>query len=112
MVLMKNINLLLRFALELCVLLSMVYWGFHIKGSWIIKFSLGFGLPIIVMTIWGMFIAPQSTYQLPILLRTILELIIFGLGAYALYASGHLGMSKKFSILVCINMILLFIWKQ
>jgi hypothetical protein len=112
MILIKNVNLLMRFALELCVLLSIGYWGFQLKGSLIIKFGVGVGLPIIVMTIWGMFIAPQSAYLLPIPLRTIMEVIVFGLGAFALYASGLHGMAKIFSILVCINMILLFYWKQ
>ncbi|MGS2776405.1 YrdB family protein [Robertmurraya sp. GLU-23] len=112
MLLIKNLNLLLRLGLELFVLLSIGYWGFHLKGSWMIKYGLGVGLPIIVMVVWGMIIAPNSAYQLPLPWRIIIEVFVFGLGAYALHASGHQGLGKIFSILVCINMILLLYWKQ
>lgn len=112
MVLIKNLNLLLRLLLELCVLLSIGYWGFQLKRTWIIKFAAGLGLPIIVMAFWTVFIAPDSTYELSQPVRTIMELVVFALGAYALYASRHPVLAKVFSFTVFINMILLLYWKQ
>jgi hypothetical protein len=112
MMLIKNMNLLLRFVLELCVLFSIGYWGFHLKNSWMIKFGVGFGVPIFLMVVWGMFIAPNSAYQLPLPWRIFMEVIVFGIGVFTLYVSGHQGLAKIFSILVCINMILLLYWKQ
>ncbi|MHC0037686.1 YrdB family protein [Pseudoneobacillus sp. C159] len=112
MILLKNLNLLLRLLLELGVLLSIGYWGFHLKSISMVRFGVGVGVPIIVMVVWGMFIAPKSAYLLPIPWRIIGEVVVFGLGAYALYASGHQALSKIFSILVVVNMILLLYWKQ
>lgn len=112
MILIKNVNLLLRLLLELCVLFSIGYWGFHLKGTWLKKFSLGVGLPIIIMTIWALFIAPNSSYEISFPLRIFMEICVFALGAFALYASGHQSLAKVFSITVCINMILLLYWKQ
>ncbi|MBY0122906.1 YrdB family protein [Bacillus sp. S/N-304-OC-R1] len=112
MLLIKNANLLLRLMLELSVLISIGYWGFQYKSSFMIKFGLGIGVPILVIIVWGTFIAPNSAYQLPLTLRIIMELIVFGLGGYALYSSGHQSLFKTFTILVCINMILLLYWKQ
>jgi hypothetical protein len=112
MQIIKNVNLLLRLILELGVLLSIGYWGFQYKSSSMIKFGLGIGIPILVMIVWGTFIAPNSAYQLPLPFRIIMELMVFGFGALALHASGHQSLFKVFTILVCINMILLMYWKQ
>lgn len=112
MLLIKNANLLLRLILELCVLVSVGYWGFHIKSGLIMKWISGIGAPIIIMIVWGTFIAPNSAYQLPLLFRLSLEFVVFAIGAYTLWASGAPNLAKTFSILVIINIILLLYWKQ
>jgi hypothetical protein len=112
MLIIKNVNLLLRLMLELGVLLSIGYWGLHYKSSSMIKFGLGIGMPILVMIVWGTFIAPNSAYQLPLPFRIMMELMVFGFGAFALFASGHQSLFKIFTVLVCLNMILLLYWKQ
>lgn len=112
MAFIKNVNLLLRLILELCVVVSVGYWGFHIRGSSVMKWVIGFGAPIIILIIWGTFIAPKSAHQLPAALRLCLELIVFGTGAFALWVCGFPNLAKVFSILVIVNMFLLWYWKQ
>jgi hypothetical protein len=112
MAFIKNVNLLLRLILELCVVVSVGYWGFHIRGGSVVKWIVGMGAPIILMVIWGTFIAPNSAHQLPAPLRLCLELVVFGIGACALWASGFSNLAKVYSICVIVNMFLLWYWKQ
>ncbi|PLS17693.1 hypothetical protein CVD28_10705 [Bacillus sp. M6-12] len=112
MAIIKNANLLLRLILELCVLLSAGYWGFTAHKQAIAKFGLGIGAPLLLATIWGTFVAPKSAYLLPIPYRLILEFIIFGLAAAALWKSGFPLLGKLFIAAVAINIFLLLLWKQ
>ena len=111
MPLLKNLNLLVRFLLELSVLASIGYWGFQFK-SWIQKLGAGIGLPILVAVIWGIFVAPKSSHQLPLPYRLIVEFLVFGLGAFVLYASGQTLLSKIFIGIVIVNITFLLVWKQ
>jgi Protein of unknown function (DUF2568) len=111
MTILKSVNLLIRFLLELCVLASIGYWGFQYK-NWIYKLGMGVGLPILVAVVWGIFVAPKSSHQLPLPYRLFVEFLVLGLGAYALYASGHTLLSKIFIGIIIVNITLLLIWKQ
>ncbi|WP_374721461.1 YrdB family protein [Peribacillus tepidiphilus] len=112
MTLLKNANLLIRFFLEICILISVGYWGFQFKSSLLLKICLGIGVPFIILIIWGAFVAPRSPYLLPTPYRIILELIIFGFATYALFSSGHPVLGKIFIGTVIINIILLLTWNQ
>lgn len=112
MEIIKNTNLLLRFLLEIGVLISIVYWGFHGKSNLAFKIGIGIVLPISIMFIWGVFVAPKSTFQLQLPIRLVVELIIFGIGVFSLFASGHPGLGKLFAVVVCVNILLLLYWKK
>ncbi|WMT43557.1 YrdB family protein [Paenibacillus sp. D2_2] len=61
------INLTLRFLLELMILFSLGYWGFHFDSEIIIQIVLGIGLPLITAIIWGKIISPKATIKLQII---------------------------------------------
>ena len=81
---LKALNLLVRFLLELCMLGAVGYWGFRTGSSWAMKIILGIGLPLLIAVIWGMFVSPKATYPSNGLTRLSVELILFGSGALAL----------------------------
>lgn len=109
---LKGINLLIRFLLELCMLAAVGYWGFKMHSTWTMKIILGIGLPLLIAVIWGMFVSPKATYPLNGLTRLSVELILFGSGALALYASGQTNLAWIYTAVLIINEVLLLVWKQ
>jgi len=73
----KNINLGIRFILELCMLASFGYYGFQIAMGFSLKLLLGIGLPAVVAVIWGLFLSPRAKFDLHIIARVLMEMILF-----------------------------------
>lgn len=61
---LKGLNLLVRFLLELCMLVAVGYWGFKTHSGWPMKILLGIGLPVLIAVLWGLFMAPKAVYPL------------------------------------------------
>jgi hypothetical protein len=61
---LKMLNVLLRFLLELCMLAAAGYWGFKTGSGWAMKAILGIGLPVLLAVLWGIFVAPKAVYPL------------------------------------------------
>ena len=61
MEIIKSLNLLLRFLLELCGLVALGYWGFKTGQQMIVKIVLGIGGPLLFVVIWSIFLAPASS---------------------------------------------------
>jgi hypothetical protein len=91
------LNLALRFVLELAALGSMGLWGFR-TGEGAVRYLLGLGLPLVAACIWGVFAVPddpsrsgRAPVPVPGVLRLVLELAFFVLGAWALVRAGRQG---------------------
>lgn len=108
----QRLNLLVRFLLELSMLVSVGYWGFKTHSSWTMKILLGIGLPVLIATIWGIFMAPRSTHRLSGVPFTIMDFILLGSGAVALYASGHAGLAGIYPAVLIVSEILRLVWMQ
>jgi hypothetical protein len=109
---LKGLNLLVRFLLELCMLAAVGYWGFKTGSGWAMKILLGIGLPILMAVLWGLFIAPRAMYPLKGISHLAVELILLGSGAVALFASGKPTLGWVYTIIVIINKVLLIRAKQ
>ena len=109
---LKLLNLAVRFLLELCMLAAVAFWGFKTQSSWVMKILFGIGLPVLIATLWGMFLAPKATRPLSGASFLTLELILFSTGALALFASGKPTLGWIYTITVILNKILLIVWKQ
>ena len=112
MELIKGINLALRFLLELCALGALGYWGFKTGGGLLAKIGLGIGSPLIPAVVWGTFLSPQAPVQLPGLLSSALQTLIFGLAAAGLVATGHRTLALASGAAVVVNAILMYVWEQ
>lgn len=112
MVILKSINLAIRFLLELCALASLGYWGFLTGKGITAKPFLGIGAPILLAWIWGVFGSPKAKIKLSIPLHLFLELFVFGIPALALYAAGKPQLAWIYGFCVVLNRIFMFIWKQ
>lgn len=55
---LKSLNLAMGFALELCMLAAFGAWGFYGERTLLLKWVLGFGLPVVAAVIWSVVSAP------------------------------------------------------
>ncbi len=108
----RSINLLLRFLLELCILAALGYWGFQTGQQTIAKIGLGIGAPLLAAVVWGIFLAPASSRRLREPWRSILELVVFGSAIAALYSTGQRSLAVAFGLIYVINKVLLVVWRQ
>lgn len=108
----KMLNLLVRFLLELCVLAAVGYWGFNTQSNWLMKSLFGIGLPIFLAVLWGLFVAPKAIYPLSSAAHLILELVLLTSGAVALFASGKTTLGWVYTVILIVNKVLLVVWKQ
>ncbi|MGE7217436.1 YrdB family protein [Priestia koreensis] len=109
--LLKVLNLLVRFSLELFALGSLVYWGLQFgKGS--MKIVLAVGAPLLLGIVWGIFGSPRSQIQLPVPIHLVLEILVFGLPFIALYTTGKHDLAFIYIISAIINRILMYMWGQ
>jgi Protein of unknown function (DUF2568) len=109
---LKGINLLVRFLLELCMLAAVGYWGFKTQSGWPMKILFGIGLPVLIAVLWGMFIAPRATHPLSGISYLALELSLLGSGAVALFAGGKPTLGWVYTIILIVNKVSLILWKQ
>ena len=108
----KTLNLLIRFLLEICILLIFGYWGFRVGSQGFLKVLLGIGAPAAFAVIWGTFLAPKAAWRLSQPWLLILEVTIFGLTTWALYSTGKTALAATFGLIYVINKILMLIWRQ
>ena len=109
---LKSINLAVRFLLEICVLISVGYWGFNAGTGWFPRILLGIGAPLLIAVIWSMFGAPKAPYHLTGFMMFVLELVVFGSGVAALLATKNYPLARDFTVIVIINRTLMLIWRQ
>ena len=109
---MKNANLALRFLLELCVLAALVYWGFEVGQTTIVKIVLGIGAPVIASVVWALLGAPRARWHLKGVWRLLLEVVFFGLPAVALFVAGQYILGIAFALVFILNTILIYAWSQ
>jgi 4-amino-4-deoxy-L-arabinose transferase-like glycosyltransferase len=112
MKILRAANLALSFLLELCMLAAFAYWGFTIGAGLFAQLLLGIGVPVIIIVIWGIFLAPASTRRLQGWSHWLLEIVIFVLAIVALYTAGQSTLTMIFAAVYTVNVILRLVWKQ
>jgi hypothetical protein len=106
---MKSANLALRFALELCAIAALAFWGYETGGSTAASIVLGIAAPLAMIVVWGAFVAPKSRYSLPNNLKWILGLAILLLAAMALADAGSNFLAVVFGVVATINAVLMWL---
>ena len=106
------INLIIRFLLEIAALVSVGVWGWNQSDGWV-RFLLGFGIPIILATLWGVFAVPNDPSRsgkapvvTPGFIRLLIELGLFAFAIWSLYDGGLEYMSWALGIIVVLHYII------
>jgi hypothetical protein len=108
----KFANLAARFLLELCALAALGYWGFLVGPSLPAKIGLAIAMPLLTAVVWGTFIAPRASVQVPTWLWLALQVVVFGCAAAGLFLTNHHTLAGIFVLAVVLNSALLYIWRQ
>jgi len=109
---MKGINLAFRFILEMIVLVAMFLFGMSLSDELLIGLILGVGLIAIVMTVWGLFVAPKASRRLSDPTRLAVESVVFFIGVLALGFAVSWLLAIMFGMAVLISLTLMFFWGQ
>ena len=81
----------MRFVLELALVGLYAWFGFRLGGR-IAPFAdwlFGLGLPLVLVITWATYVAPRASDRLRDPTRLVLELVLFGVGAAMLVATGR-----------------------
>lgn len=109
---MRNLNLGLRFILELVVLVALLQWGLRSSNDLLVQLVLGFGAAALAIVVWGTFVAPKASRRLEDPARLALEVVVFGAGVLAFLASGALPLAVLLAASAMISLALMFLWGQ
>jgi hypothetical protein len=107
----QNINLVVRFALELAALAALAYWGSQ-TGTGVVRLVLALTAPAALALVWGTFLAPRRRIDLPKPVRLVLELAVFGAAALALVATGHDALAIALAAIALVSGLLNYVWDE
>jgi hypothetical protein len=108
----KMLNLAIRFILELILLFSIGYWGFHYGSGLMAQAALGIGLPLLAAVIWGMSISPKAKVKLPFAAVLLIECVIFAIAVACQIASGFVTFAIVFALVVLANRFIVIKWRM
>jgi hypothetical protein len=98
-----GIVLAAAFFLELAALAALGWWGFSAGGV-----ALGIGIPLLVAIVWGTFLSPKASIEIPGAAIFALKALVFGWAAVALLAVDRTAAAELFGAAVVIDSVLLY----
>jgi hypothetical protein len=104
-------NLTLKFLLELAAIAAFAYWGASV-GHGGVAVLVAIAAPTLIAVLWGRFAAPRARRRLPTATRIVFELTVFALAVAALAAAGQPLAAAVLGFVVCVNALLLTVFKQ
>jgi uncharacterized protein DUF2568 len=112
MQMIRYVNLALRFFLELAAWAALGYWGFQTGDGPLMKAVLTIGAPLAAIVLWGLFGAPRALRPVGEPWHLLLEVVVFGAAVPALIALGQPVLGALLGVLLVVNRLLIFWWKQ
>lgn len=109
---LKDINALLAFLLEIAMIFAFGYFGYQVGPNVWVSWILALALPLLVVIIWSVFFAPRSQRRLPALPGVLLSLGLFLLAALALYQVQQPIAAMTLAVVAVMNRIFVFLWRQ
>ena len=109
---LKSANLVLAFALELCALAAVAYWGWHADQRMVVRIALAVAAPLVVAVFWGVFLAPQAAVPVGEPWHMLLEAMVFAIAGGSLIVAGRPLLGWALMALFAVNALLAYIWHQ
>lgn len=108
----RSLNQILSFFLELAMLAAFCYTGFHLAVSPVWQYILGIGVPVMVLIFWAKKMAPKASKQISYPGLLWISLLLFEAAAVALFFVGQKSWAMILAILAVINIGLRFLWEE
>jgi Protein of unknown function (DUF2568) len=102
---LKSINLAISFLLELALLGTVAFWGFSLTLPLLGRVLLGLALPIVVVVLWALFLAPRAKWRVPDLWKPVLALASFVGASVLLIMNGYVAAGSVFVVVAMLNTI-------
>ena len=108
---MKQLNLALKFLLELAVIGALGYWGASLDGR-VLAAIVMVVVPGVMVVLWARWAAPNAPRRLERRNRIPFELTILLAGALALLAAGQAALAGALAATIIVNAVLLSVFDQ
>lgn len=100
----KWANLTLAFVMELVALAALALWGWKIADATPVKLLLAVAAPLLAALAWGLYAAPNATYDYP-LLAVVTKVVVFGSAASGLWAASYRAVAVVFVAVLVANLL-------
>lgn len=97
-------NLTLLFVLELAAFAALALWGWKVADASPAKLALAIGAPVLAITAWALFAAPNSIFDQP-LLAIATKITVFGGAAAGLWAVNYRTAAVVFAVVLVANLL-------
>jgi hypothetical protein len=112
MQILRSLNEVLAFTLELAMFFSIGYFGFS-KGSTLVsKWVIAIICVLIAITLWAIFASPNSQTRLEFPIRLLFELSMFLLASFLVYKLNYSWQSCCFALLSILSVATAYFLKQ
>jgi hypothetical protein len=100
----RGLNLLVAFLIEVAALVALSWWGFHIGSSTGVHVALGIAFPVVAGVLWGLFAAPRRpALPVPSWFDLVVKVLVFGTATAGLAATGHPVTAGVYAVIVMVN---------
>jgi hypothetical protein len=112
MKLITSANLILAFLLEIALLASYYYYGFHLPITTPLQTLIGIGVPLVVIVFWSFFLAPRAKHRLSLPWLLLIKVLLFSAAVVMLISVEQDKPAILLGILTFINLSLATIFHQ
>lgn len=109
---LQTANLAARLALELCALVAISYWGFHLDRPMALRIVAGIGAPLAAAVIWALFASPNTHVPVAGPVKLAVQLVVFGVATGTLIRVGKTNLAVLFACVAAANATLIALWGQ
>lgn len=109
---MANLNLGLRFLLELGALGAVAAWGYHVAPRPLLAWLFAVVGAALVALPWGMFVAPKAGARLEDPWRALVEILVFGGATLALLGIGRERYALVYGAASAVSLAAMFLLRQ
>ena len=109
---MRDLNLGLRFLLELGALGAVAAWGYFVAPRPLLSWLLAIVGAALVALVWGAFVAPKAGARLDDPWRLLVEIAVFGGATLALVGIGRERYALVYGVASALSLVLMFVFRQ
>ena len=108
---MAQLNLALRFLLELAGIAAVAYWGYN-ASSGTLRWILAVGAAVVLIAVWAVVIAPKADNRIPQDARILLGSAVLLIAAALLFTTDQRVPALVLGALVVVNSALIFVLRE